>query len=270
MSICIVCGYPSDGNPLCIDCRSGIEWAKNQRLQADFRRKELTMTDWGHIVAEVEGLLERSPEMRMIEDKVWHYLLGSIHPIWGERSIEMYAKSRERLCEYLRDHLGKEANPCSKKTPDEYTDWLWFSVEMLGFLRDNPALKQVEPECWEWMLNQTYPLPPNHAPTAKNMVKAVLENFMGSYGATVRMIMEMESRMEAERLELAAKYTEKPKMVCEVCGGVETVKDGYRFCQTCFDRAPKEVVPGLLTPEAAKQLENTPKPQETTTSKWRR
>lgn len=205
MSICIACTHPSDGHLLCIDCRDGIEWAKNQRLQLDFTRRSKVLTDWGLITCEMLGLLERSPEMRQIEDKAWHYLLTRIHPIHGDKSTEAYAQTRAKLCEYLADHLGKQPNPCSKPTPPEYTDWLWVVTEVVQFFKDNPSLKEMEPELWEWVLNQTYPLPPNHAPTARNMTKAILEQFMGDYGPTVQMIVQIEARMEAERLERASK-----------------------------------------------------------------
>lgn len=187
------------------------------------------MTDWGQIACEMLSLLERSPEMRQMEDKAWTYLLTRIHPIHGRHTEEAYKNTRNLLCEYLSDHLGKQPNPNTKPTPPEYTDWLWVSCEVCQFIKDNPALKQVEPECWEWVLNQTYPLPPNHAPTARNMTKAVLENFMGDYGPTVMMIVELEGRLERERQE----------------------------------REAKQPTPGLLTPEAAEQLESEPRPTTT-------
>lgn len=200
MSICLACNYPSDGNLLCLDCRDGIEWAKSQRLQRDFERREKVVTDWGQIACEMLALFERSPEMRQMEDKAWTYLLTKVHPIHGKHTEEAYKNTRAKLCEYLADHLGKQPNPCSSPTPAEYTDWLWVCTEVVQFIKDNPSLKQVELECWEWILNQTYPLPPNHAPTARNMTKAVLEQFMGDYGPTVRMVMEMEQRLAQESL----------------------------------------------------------------------
>ncbi len=199
-SICLACHEPSDGELLCLDCRDGIAWAKSQRLQADFLRRAKVVTDWGQIACEMLSLFERSPEMRQMEAKAWAYLLTRVHPIHGKWSEEAYAQTRNRLCEYLADHLGKKPNPCTKPTPAEYTDWVWVTQEVTQFMQDNPSVRQVEPECWEWVLNQTYPLPPNHAPTARNMTKAILEQFMGDYGPTVRMILELEGRLEAEKL----------------------------------------------------------------------
>ena len=241
MSICIACAYPSDhGHPLCIDCRDGIAWAKSQRLQLDAQRRTKVVTDWGQIACEMLGLFERSPDMRQMEDKAWAYLLGKIHPIHGRWSEDAYANTRSRLCEYLHDHLGLEAKPCSKATPNTATDWLWFTIEVCQFLKDNPKLKQVEPEVWEWMLNQTYPLPPNHAPTARNMTKAILEQFMGDYGPTIMMVMELEGRAEAAALaKQQALLRDAPELV-------EANKD--------------HLTPGLLTPEAAQQLESEPRP----------
>jgi len=238
VNLCIVCEEPCNDARLCPDCFDGVMWARSQKLQQDHLRRELTVTDWGMIVCEVEALLERSPEMRSVEDKLWDYLLSRIHPIHGKWSEAAYAETRSKLCEYLYDHLGKRPNPVSKPTPPEYTDWLWVVTEILGFFKDNPALRQVEPECWEWMLNQTYPLPPNHAPTARNMTKAILEQYMGDYGPTVKMIMEMEGRLAAEkaaRVEAERVLRDAPELL-------------------------EGVPPGLLTPEAAQQLEEQPKP----------
>lgn len=235
MSICIACAYPSDGNLLCIDCQDGIAWAKSQRLQQDFSRRVRTVTDWGQIACEMLGLLERSPEMRLYEGMAWAYLLNKIHPADPRRSEfwseDVYKKrTRELLCEYLSDHLGDEAKPSSKPTADNCTDWLFVATEIVQFFKDNPKIKQVEPELWEWMLNQTYPLPPNHAPTARNMTKAVLENFMGDYGPTVQMILEYEGRKEADELakkqlppglvELPISYEEAQKQGLEPAEGL--------------------------------------------------
>lgn len=178
------------------------------------------MTDYGQIAAEVLDLLARSPDMRRIEAKVWDTVLDRIHPVYGEKSVEAYAKTRSRLEEYLYDHLGKKPNPTTVKTPEEYRDWLWVVTEIVGFIRDNPALKVVELELWEWMLNQTYPLPPNHAPTARGMVKPTLENFMGNYGPSVDMIVKLEERdrLEAEQ-QLAEPPPEEPQAAMKMAEG---------------------------------------------------
>lgn len=244
-SICFACGYPSDGNLLCIDCRDGIAWAKSQRLQADFTRRTKVLTDYGFIACEMLGLLERSPEMRQIEDKAWTYMLTKIHPIHGKASEQAYANTRTLLCEYLSDHLDQQPNPCSKPTPTEYTDWLWVCTTIIGFLKDNPKLRQVEPELWEWMLNQTYPLPPNHAPTARNMTKAILEQFMGDYGPTVMMIQELESRLEQERLSkqtAPAMTVTEPPMSYE-----EAQKQGLEPAERLSDYERREDLPKPTT-----------------------
>ena len=247
VNICIACGYPSDGELLCLDCRDGIAWAKNQRLQLETQRRERVVTHWGQIACEMLALYERSPEMRQMQEKGWAYLLSKVHPIYGARSTDAYKMTRDKLCEYLHDHLGKEPNLCSKPTPPQYTDWLWVATEVCQFIKDNPAMRQLEPEVWEWVLNQTYPLPPNHAPTARNMTKAILEQFMGDYAPTVMMIQELEGRMEAERL---AKGTTKTEQLLGVPSG--TVLE--------WGEDKITAVPGLLTPEAAEQLEEQPKP----------
>ena len=190
---------------------------------------------WGFIVDAILDLLKRSPEMRRIEDKVWDRVLSSVHPIWGERSITAKANIRSMLCEYLSDHLGRKAAPCSKVTPD-FGDWLYVVCVVVQFMHDNPKLREVEAECWEWVLNQVYPLPPNHAPTACGMVKPVLENFMGDFGQVVSMIEEYEAKDAAKSYPNAEAATRVEQMV--------------------------ENVPGLLTEEAAAELEKQLRPDD--------